>query len=222
MNRLFITGTDTDAGKTFVAALLVQGLQHQGHSAYALKPLASGCDSQGRNADVEHLLAASSIPLQESDINWLKFEPAIAPHLAAAQLGKTLTGTEFRAFVESESRPVAQWQLIEGAGGWLLPLSNTELLADTVCTAGWPVLLVVGVKLGCINHALLTLRELQRQQVPVVGYVANILGEMPALVENLTELQRLLAVPCVGVIPFCPPQPAQIGEQLARRLQELW
>lgn len=221
MKRLFITGTDTDAGKTFVAALLVQGLQQQGRSAYALKPIASGCDSQGRNADIEQLLAASTLPLQGSDINWLKFEPAIAPHLAAAQRGLALTGADFRAFVESAARPVAHWQLIEGAGGWLLPLSHTELLADTVAAAGWPVLLVVGVKLGCLNHALLTLRELQRQQVPVVGYVANILGEMPALAENLAELQRLLAVPCVGVVPFCPPQPLEIAEQLAKRLQQL-
>lgn len=221
MKRLFITGTDTDAGKTFVSALLVQGLQLCGDTAYALKPIASGCDVNGDNADIKHLLAASQLPLVEPNINWCKFALPIAPHLAAQRQGITLLGSEFRQFVEDPRRPVADWQLIEGAGGWLLPLSDSELLADTVSAAGWPVLLVVGVKLGCLNHALLTIRELQRQQVPVVGYVANILVDMPALTENLAELQRLLKIPCLGVVPFQPQFPESVSLQLAKQLQQL-
>lgn len=221
MKRIFVTGTDTDAGKTFVCGLLIKGLQQCGQTAYALKPIASGCDADGNNADIEHLLAASTMPLTPADINLHKFQPAIAPHLAAAKAGLLLAGTKIRQFVEDSKRPAADWQFIEGAGGWLLPLSDTEFLADTVIDAGWPVVLVVGVKLGCLNHALLTLRELQRQQVAVVGFVANVLGDMSALEENLAELQRLLPIPCLGIVPFQPKSPELVGYQLAKRLQEL-
>lgn len=218
MKRVFITGTDTDAGKTFVCGLLLKGFQQLGHSAYALKPIASGCDEQGRNADIEHLLASATLPVTESDINWHKFRPAIAPHLAAKQLGVELSGAAFQQFVEHAERPNAQWQLIEGAGGWLLPLSQQELLADTVIEARWPVVLVVGVKLGCLNHALLTVRELRRANVPLVGFIANILGDMPALQDNVSELHRLLEVPCLGVVPFEPTDLEQRGLMLAQQL----
>lgn len=216
MQRIFITGTDTDAGKTFICSALLAGFRHLGIRSYAVKPIASGCDEHGRNADIDTLLGNSS--LGEADINWHKFTPAIAPHLAAAQQGIALTGQGFVQFVQSEARPNADIQLIEGAGGWLLPLSGHELLSDAVIAAGWPVVLVVGVKLGCLNHALLTYRELARSGVPVLGFVANVLGPMPVLAENLSELQRLLPVPCLGVMPFQPTDFIGVSSHLSQQL----
>lgn len=216
MQRIFITGTDTDAGKTFVCAALLAGFRQLGITSYAVKPIASGCDEQGRNADLTALLQGSA--LTEADINLHKFTPAIAPHLAASQLGIELTGQAVVQFVQSAARPEADIQLIEGAGGWLLPLSEGELLSDAVIRAGWPVVLVVGVKLGCLNHALLTYRELARSGVPVLGFVANVLGPMPVLAENLAELQRLLPVPCLGVMPYQPADYLDLSRRLSHQL----
>lgn len=221
MQRIFVTATNTDAGKTFVSALLLQGFRTLGVTSYALKPLASGCDAMGNNADITALLQGSH--LTADDINLHRFTPAIAPHLAAAQCGISLKGDDIVAFVHSEQRLSAQVQLIEGAGGWLLPLSADELLSDVVLAAKWPVLLVVAVQLGCLNHALLTYRELARSGATIVGFVANVVGPMACQAENIAELQRLLPIPCLGVVPYEPAAPVAtaLAQSVLLRLEQL-
>lgn len=202
---IFITGTDTDVGKTFVSRLLIEGLVRRFGQAVGLKPIASGADENQQFADLEQLIAASSQPLHYNDINLYRFTPAIAPHFAASAEGVMLKGHEIVDFCQHPQRPQAPIRLIEGAGGWLLPLSEHELLADTVLDQQWPIVLVVGVKLGCLNHALLTVREIQRSGGRLVGFIANILQpEQPMLEQNLADLQQRLQIPCLGIVPWLP------------------
>lgn len=209
MQRFFVTGTDTDAGKTYVSSALLRGFRLNGQRVSARKPVASGTDSLGQNADALALSAVTGEPLVQ--VNPLCFSLPAAPHLAARQQGQHLSVATLDQLLSAPAQP-ADCQLIEGAGGWLLPLNDTETMADWVIAKRWPVLLVVGVKLGCLNHSLLTVRELRRTGVPVLGYVANVLApDMHFLADNLQDLQQRLQLPCLAELPFAPagPTPAQ-------------
>ncbi len=203
--RFFVTGTDTDAGKTYVSSALLRGFRLNGHAVSARKPVASGTDPLGQNADARALSAVTGEPVAQ--VNPLCFALPTAPHLAAHQQGKPLSVAVLEALLTAPAQPAA-FQLIEGAGGWLLPLNDTELMADWVVAKRWPVLLVVGVKLGCLNHSLLTVREMRRAGVPILGYVANVLcPDMHFLSENLLDLQQRLQLPCLAQLPFAPAGP---------------
>lgn len=173
---LFVTGTDTDAGKTVVSCALLRGLAAAGVAACGFKPVASGAEpsSQGlASADALALQAASVRGASLAEINPLLFAPAIAPHLAAAAAGQPIDPA---ALVAAHARLAARYPVIvaEGAGGWLTPLGDTLLLGDWVAQQGWPVLLVVRIRLGCLNHALLTAEAIAARGVRLVGWVANL------------------------------------------------
>lgn len=197
---LFITGTDTDAGKSFVSVALLQGLALLGKEVLAFKPIAAGVDDSGLNSDALQLQAASYRQLPYSQVNPILFDEPCAPHLAGSiDLGQLQLWTEKLSTLSSDLK------LVEGAGGWLLPINNTQYLADWVVANGWPVVLVVGMKLGCLNHAMLTYRELERSGVKVVGWVANQLdATMLRFDDNLADLQQRLTTPFLGLLPYSP------------------
>lgn len=222
---LFVTGTDTDAGKTYVSSALLRGFAALGVRTAALKPIASGVDANGQNADALALWQAANNGQSLAEVNPRCFALPTAPHFAASAANAPLRLADLPSIKPHITGGAgAQLQLIEGAGGWLLPLNDTEYLSDWVVAQQLPVLLVVGVKLGCLNHSLLTARELRRAGVPLLGYIANVLSpDMHYLAENLADLRLRLAdglgLPCLGELPWqrggpSPQQCVQLASQL--------
>lgn len=201
----FIAGTDTDAGKTTVASALLACARQQGYSTLACKPVASGSEPtpQGlRNADALALAAQCSIQVPYSQLNPQAFAPAIAPHLAARDAGIELSVASLQADVEKILAYQAQLSLIEGAGGWRVPLNAKQSLADLAIALQLPVILVVGMRLGCINHALLSAEAILSDGLPLVGWIANHIDpDMPRLQDNFDSLQALMPAPCLAQLP---------------------
>lgn len=214
---VFIAGTDTGVGKTHVACALLLALRDAGHRAVGMKPVASGCvpTPDGlRNDDALALQAASSAPLPYALVNPVALRDPLSPHLAAAHDGVTISLAPLRAaferLVESHDAVV-----VEGVGGWLVPLAP-GLLASGIATA-WqlPVILVVGLRLGCLNHALLSARAIEADGCRLLGWVGNCIdSEMLAAEENLASLRELLPAPCLGVLPHGQ-SAAEAGRHLA-------
>ena len=201
----FIAGTDTDIGKTTIAAGLLYAARQSGLSTVAGKPVASGCivSPEGlRNADALALLAECSVALTYEEVNPVAFEPAIAPHLAAREAGVALTVQSLLEPMRYLLSKGADFTLIEGAGGWRVPLADQSNLSDLAKALQLPVILVVGVRLGCINHALLTAEAIARDGLQLAGWVANIIdGKTARLEENLATLAERLPAPCLGRVP---------------------
>ncbi|WP_095156188.1 dethiobiotin synthase [Pseudomonas sp. Irchel 3E13] len=216
----FIAGTDTDVGKTTVAAGLLHAAQLAGLSTLGAKPVASGCEvtPKGlRNADALALIAQSSIKLPYEQINPFAFEPAIAPHLAAREAGIDLSVQGLLGPMREILARQADFTLIEGAGGWRVPLSHHANLSDLAVALKLPVILVVGVRLGCINHALLSAEAIARDGLQLAGWVANIIDSRTSrLEENLASLAERLPAPCLGRVPRLKPASA---EAVAEHLQ---
>ena len=205
MRGYFIAGTDTGVGKTLIACALLHRLRQRGLKAVGMKPIAAGCERTAEgliNEDVEALRAASSIALPREAINVYAFEQPIAPHLAAANEGLRMDlGVIERRFVDLAAR--ADAVIVEGAGGWLVPLNATETFADLALRLRLPVVLVVGMRLGCLNHALLTAEAIVARGLRMAGWVANHVD--PAMAcpeENVRSLQQRLSCPLLGRIPF--------------------
>jgi dethiobiotin synthetase len=201
----FITGTDTNVGKTLIAAGLLIAAKNKGLTTAALKPVAAGCEKteEGlRNADALVLQSVITQPLVYDQINPYALEAAIAPHIAAKQEKRSLSVDRLSGFCRGVLGS-ADFTLLEGAGGWRVPINPRETLADLAKNLQLPVIMVVGIRLGCINHALLTFETIVRDGVPVAGWVANCVdADMPALQENIDSLRARLPVPCLGVVPF--------------------
>jgi dethiobiotin synthetase len=201
----FVTGTDTDVGKTTIAAGLLRAARLAGLSTAAVKPVASGCEAGAdglRNSDALALLAECSLPLSYAEVNPFAFAPAIAPHLAAREAGVELKVEALAASVQAVLAQRADFTLVEGAGGWRVPLGEQATLADLPVALDLPVILVVGVRLGCINHALLTAEAIARDGLRLAGWVANVLDPQTSrLDDNLRTLTERLAVPCLGQVP---------------------
>ncbi|NWC09996.1 dethiobiotin synthase [Pseudomonas agarici] len=201
----FITGTDTDVGKTTIAAGLLHAARAAGLSTAAGKPVASGCEVTPnglRNADALALLAECSVALSYAEVNPLAFEPAIAPHLAAREAGVGLTVQSLLVPMRAVLAKNADFTVIEGAGGWRVPLADQANLSDLAQGLGLPVILVVGVRLGCISHALLTAEAIVRDGLQLAGWVANIIDPKTSrLEENLATLTERLPAPCLGRVP---------------------
>ncbi|WP_027848563.1 dethiobiotin synthase [Marinospirillum minutulum] len=202
----FITGTDTDAGKTTLAAGFLYAAKQQQLSTLAMKPLASGCEmtKQGlRNSDALALMAQSSIKLAYQAVNPYAFAPPIAPHLAAKEVGLELNVSDLYSAAQVILQEQADLTLIEGAGGWRVPLSNQAFLSDLAIALKLPVILVVGVKLGCINHAVLTAEAIINDGLKLAGWVANgVDANCSYLEENLASLKQLMPAPCLGEVPY--------------------
>lgn len=207
----FITGTDTDVGKTLVTAALLYQAGQQHLQTIGLKPLAAGCEQtpEGlRNADALLLQRYASVQLSYDQINPVALEAAVAPHIAAA--GRQLSADRLAAYCRGALMQKADLVLVEGAGGWRVPLNPRENLSSLVKLLELPVILVVGMKLGCLNHALLTVEAIARDGVQLAGWVAcQTDAQMHCFDENLTSLQQRIRAPLLGVIPWLDqPDPA--------------
>lgn len=205
--RFFITGTDTDVGKTQCAAALLHLAAKQSKKSLGLKPLAAGCEEteQGlRNSDALLLMEHSTEKLPYEQVNPESLKEAIAPHLAATRINKPLSAARISGYLRGVLMiNRADFICIEGAGGWRLPLNPRETLADVAIELKLPVILVVGMKLGCINHALLTSEAIQRDGLKVAGWIANgIDPDMEAYEENIDSLKALIRAPCLGEVPY--------------------
>ncbi|MBU2115724.1 MAG: dethiobiotin synthase [Gammaproteobacteria bacterium] len=221
---LFITATDTDAGKSYVSSLLLQGFKALNVPAVGVKPIAAGADEQGCNGDALLLQQHSGIALPYKVINPICYQAPVAPHLAAVNEQCHLDERLLNHALQNWQSLNVQQLLIEGAGGWLLPINGQRYLADWVAEHKLPVLLVVGMKLGCLNHAMLTVREIERSGCMLIGWVANCIDKDMALLEqNIADLHQRIAAPCLGVVPYAPAKAAyqQLGQTLAQRLLAL-
>lgn len=214
---VFVTGTDTAVGKTHVACTLLAAARDAGIAACGYKPVASGCQRSAeglRNEDALALQQAAATSEPYARINPYAFEPAIAPHIAAAQAGVALS-TERLDAAHAELAARYELVVVEGAGGWQVPLGETQTFADWVGARGWPVLLVVGMRLGCISHALLSAESIARR-TRLAGWVANRLPPPQlAPAENLATLRRLLPAPLLGELCAGATEPATAAALLA-------
>ncbi|HEX9181119.1 MAG TPA: dethiobiotin synthase [Burkholderiales bacterium] len=202
---LFVTGTDTGVGKTLVACALLHALAKQGLRVVGMKPVAAGRESDGSFLDVESLVAASNVSAPREWINPYAFEPPIAPHIAAARAGVRIE----HAVILSAWRELSglvDAVVVEGAGGFLVPLDEGESMAGLARELSLPVVLVVGMRLGCLNHALLTAEAIAGRGLTFAGWVANRTDPaMEAFDENLSTLRARLPAPLLGVIPHLQP-----------------
>lgn len=202
----FVTGTDTEVGKTTIAAGLLRCARQVGLSTAAVKPLASGCESTLaglRNSDALALQAECSLVLNYAQVNPFAFAPPIAPHLAASQAGVVLDIESLVTPVRHVLSMAADITVVEGAGGWRVPLSGKASLSDVAIALGLPVILVVGVRLGCINHALLSAQAILADGLPLAGWVANVVDRQTACIDEvLSTLEGRLPVPCLGRVPW--------------------
>lgn len=203
----FVTGTDTGVGKTLVSAAILEAAAALGKRTLAMKPVASGCDDtpEGlRNEDALILMSAMSESLGYDQVNPVALKPAIAPHVAAAQAGRHLTAERLVGFCRGLQMRPGDLLLVEGAGGWRVPLNDLETYAAMPRALNMPVILVVPLKLGCINHALLTAEAIRRDGLSIAGWVANRPEAQPMDCEQdtLDYLVRHLQAPCMGDLPW--------------------
>lgn len=201
----FVTGTDTGVGKTRFAVALLKALSRAGARTAGMKPVASGCELRGGhlvNDDALALQAASSIDVTYDEVNPYAFGPAIAPHAAAKQAGVAIELSRVRScFSILAAR--ADCVIVEGAGGWLVPLGPEETMANVAADLGLPIVLVVGMRLGCINHALLTARAIESSGQRLAGWVANDSEPtMPERAASFAAIAERLKAPCLADLAY--------------------
>lgn len=212
MPAYFVTGTDTDAGKTLITSGLLALARRRELSTLGLKPVASGSESTAegpRNPDALALQAQSHPPVPYATVNPHSFLPAIAPHLAAREAGVSVTLETLAASVRGGLNLGRELTLVEGAGGWRVPLNDHEDLAGLAMALSLPVILVVGLRLGCISHARLTCDAIAADRLHLAGWVGCLVDPAFAADEapyrdNLATLARTLDAPCLGVVPHLP------------------
>lgn len=204
--KLFITGTDTDIGKTYISIGLLKTFAKQGKTTLGMKPIASGCTQtkQGlRNEDAVALQQASTVKLNYEQINPFAFETPIAPHLAAAKEGAEINLNQLAQACQEFLQQPADVHIIEGAGGWRVPLNQHETWSDLIKLLPVKIILVVGMRLGCINHALLTYEAIKKDGCNIIAWIANCIDpQMPALKENIQTLKDKLPIPLLEVVPY--------------------
>ena len=213
----FVTGTDTGVGKTLVAAAMLHGFAARGLRAVGMKPVAAGCVRFGGrmiNEDVVALTAASNVAVPGELINPYCFLPPIAPHLAAEQAGRRIS-LEVLASAHARLSALADVVVVEGAGGLLVPLNETEDFADLARLLRLPVVMVVGMRLGCLNHALLTALALRARGLELAGWVANSVDpHMAEFDANVSSMRNKLGAPLLGIVPHGPPAAADAARTL--------
>ncbi|TVP57309.1 MAG: dethiobiotin synthase [Halomonadaceae bacterium] len=213
-HTFFITGTDTGVGKTTISCGLLSLANSAGLRTLAMKPIASGCEQTAdglRNDDALALQACASEPLSYERINPIAMAPAIAPHVAARQAGKSLSADRLAGFCRGLMMVPGDLLLIEGAGGWRVPLNERETYADVPKALGVPVILVVGLRLGAINQALLSAEAIARDGLRLAGWVANQVEDTPmeAMADTLEYLRGHMGAPCLGHVPYLAPEPGR-------------
>lgn len=215
---LYVTGTDTGIGKTRTSCALLHALRARGIRAVGMKPVASGCAWRGgqwQNEDALALSTASALPVVYGDLNPFALAHPLAPELAAAGAGTEVTLAPIRSAYDRLASQ-AQAVVVEGVGGWSAPLSARLMQVDLVRALQLPVLLVVGLRLGCLNHALLSARAIAADGVALIGWVASHVDpQMERVEDNLRMLGERLPAPCWGVLPHAPDaDPAQAAGNL--------
>ncbi len=221
MAGYFITGTDTDAGKTLVTLGLMYALQQRGLRVNGFKAVAAGSqmiNGQRCNSDAFLLMqqgSADAMQISNQQINPYLFDPPVAPHIAAAAINRNIDMN----IIESAYDYIQQLSdvvLAEGAGGWLVPLNAEYSVGDIAVRIGLPVVIVVGLKLGCINHARLTLAAVRASGCTVAGWIGSMLDEQqPYVDDNIATLKQYLQVPCLGIVPFLADKsPAEVAAYL--------
>lgn len=206
-NAWFITGTDTEIGKTLVACALLQRLAQAGMRAAGMKPVAAGAGPDGRNEDVEQILAAANVSAPRELVNPYLFREPLAPDIAARHEGRRIDIEHIGACFQ-RLRSMADAVVVEGAGGFRVPLDDDRDGADLARRLGLPVILVVGMRLGCINHALLTQEAIAARGLTLAGWVANQIDpHVACLEENLATLRRRIRAPLLGLIPHQAQRP---------------
>lgn len=220
MKSYFVTGTDTGVGKTTVSCALLAAANAQGLRTLALKPLAAGAEAgpEGlRNEDALALMAAMSESLSYEEVNPVCLPAPLSPHLAARAAGRRVSVQQLAGFCRGTLTRRADLALVEGAGGWRVPVSDRELFSELPRQLGLPVLLVVGLRLGCLNHAILTAEAVVRDGLRLAGWVGNVLDPaMGDLDGNISTLTAMLPAPCLGILPWQPGStPAELAAHLS-------
>ncbi|NOX43305.1 MAG: dethiobiotin synthase [Gammaproteobacteria bacterium] len=201
----FITGTDTDVGKTWVSLGLLTLLNNAGYSTTVMKPVSAGCKQtpEGlRNDDAIELIKHATVKPAYGSVNPYAFEAAIAPHIAAQNEGTDINIATITKLFDDISQK-ADFTIVEGAGGWKVPINATQTMADMAKAFELPVILVVGMKLGCLNHAILTVDSMLNKEIEIAGWVANSLNPyFEEQLANTDTLKSLLPTPFLGSIPY--------------------
>lgn len=205
MKGIFITGTDTSVGKTLVAQVIIHLLQKQYDKVGVMKPVASGATFHNgllQNEDAILLQKACTISLPYALINPYCFSPAIAPHIAAALEGVEIDLQHIQTCYTNIASQV-DVVVVEGAGGWHVPLNDNDTLETLGQQLSIPVVLVVGLRLGCLNHALLTMQAMHRSGVSVLGWIGNAIDpDYQYIDRNIQSLKQRISAPCLGVLPY--------------------
>jgi len=214
----FVTGTDTGVGKTVVSAGLLHAWRTRGHAVAGLKPVASGCERTAhglRNEDALALRRESSRDWPYEIVNPYAFEPAVAPHLAAAEAGVEVGLERIRAAFRRLQQDT-DVVVVEGAGGFLVPLAPGLAMPDLATDLGLEVILVVGLRLGCLNHAFLSAEAIRHRDLPFAGWIGSLVDPgFERLDDNLACLHAGLPAPCIGVIDhLSDPDPAAVAGSL--------
>lgn len=204
-NVIFVTGTDTDAGKTVISCALIEYYVSQGVKVAPFKPVSAGAvqtENGLRNSDAVQLLSASKSNYSYNDINPFVYEEPVAPHIAAEKTGHPISSALLTQRVKSLSMQ-SDLVVIEGAGGWQVPLNKKESLADWVRTLECPVILVVGLRVGCINHAVLSYLEIINGPNKLIGWIANTtdsnVDNVPAIIDYIGGV---IKAPLLGAVPY--------------------
>ena len=206
MKKYFITGTDSGIGKTYICEGLLHAFNRSGLATIGLKPVASGCvlTADGwRNQDACRLQKAANIALPYQQVNPVALPLPVAPHIAAAHVGKRVNRQELIQACQPALSTAADVAIIEGVGGWSVPLNESEMMSDFVVDLNVPVILVVGMRLGCINHALLTYEAICASRVTICGWIANCIDPtMLQVEENISTLLTHIKIPFLGKIAY--------------------
>ncbi len=218
MFGVFVSGTDTGVGKTTISCALLVALRARGLRASGMKPIASGCETEPcglRNADALALIEASDPAPCYADCNPYAFGEAIAPHLAARNENVEISLPRVRDAYSTIAR-ATECMVVEGVGGWAVPLSGAAMQVDLVRVLDLPVILVVGLRLGCLNHALLSARAIDADGCRLIGWVGNRVDPSMARVEeNIATLRERLPAPCLGIVPHLDtPDPVRAATAL--------
>lgn len=211
-NCFFVTGTDTSSGKTTVTRYLIQALQQQGFSAVGCKPIACGLNEKGENEDVVIYQSVNSLTLPSSLLNPYCFTVPASPNLAAAAENQHVTVSTLIQKLEPIKKTPADFIFFEGVGGWKVPINDHETMIEVATQLKVPLILIIGIRVGCLNHALLTWEAIQKEKIEVAGWIGNIVCEETPLIEgHINTLKNWIESPYLGLLPFGKPMNANIA-----------
>ena len=203
--NFFITGTDTGIGKTFITCALIELMKSRRKIVGGMKPVAAGesiYEGVSVNADVFEINRFSNTTLNSHDINTYSFKEAIAPHIASKINNKPISLKKIKEHYDSIKKNT-DYLFVEGAGGYYVPLSEDIMTSDLISSLNIPIILVVGIRLGCLNHTILTIEAIHKNKQNLFGWIANIIDpDMDNQEDNIRYLKEKISEPCMGVIPY--------------------